>query len=56
MYDMIATILRARKRRAKALQMRRRGMTIQQVADHFEVSKARMSELLAQAKRETAGK
>jgi orotate phosphoribosyltransferase-like protein len=51
-YDMAKVIRKARARRGKLLAMRKRGMKIQAIADKLELSKQRVIELLARAKRE----
>ena len=53
-YDMEKVIRDARRRRVKALRLRRKGLTIQAIADEFGVTKPRMSEILARAEREAA--
>ena len=45
-------IEKAKKRREKALQLRKSGLTVQEVGDRLGVSKQRASELISRAKRE----
>lgn len=51
-YDQIEVIKEARARRKRALAMRAKGLTVQQVGDQLGVTKQRASEILRRAKLE----
>jgi len=51
-YDIEKVMRDARRRRVRALRLRNRGLTIQAIADLFGVTKPRMAEILARAKRD----
>lgn len=55
-YDMLAVIKQARKRRKEALRLRNQGLTLQQIADLWDISRARVQYIVEQAKKEALGR
>ena len=53
-YDQIEVIQQARARRKRALAMRAKGLTVQQVGEQLGVTKQRAAEILRLAKLEAA--
>jgi orotate phosphoribosyltransferase-like protein len=55
-YDMLAVIRQARKRRKEVLRLRNQGLTLQQIAELWDISRARVHYIVQQAKKEAAGR
>jgi DNA-directed RNA polymerase sigma subunit (sigma70/sigma32) len=52
MYDMVAVIREAQARRKRALRMRKKKMTLQQIGDEFGVTRQRACEIVKRAEQE----